>query len=123
MPQLSNKEHSNYNAISSFMIMIIIIIMGLRCLGKRGRSPKGAYYRDFLSSIGEIFPYREIFLYRNKKGLKWILIGDSYRKIYSIGKYFPIVFFFKRPMEVVGAQWYYRSAPVRRTTVVQQEWY
>ena len=46
----------------------------------------------------KIFPYREIFPYRNKKGLKLILIGDSYRKIYSIGKYFPIVFFFKRPM-------------------------
>ena len=73
------------------MIMIIIIIMGLCCFGKRGHSPKGAYYRDFFPSIGErIFPYREIFLYRNtKKGLKWILIGgDSYttRKSYSIGK-------------------------------------
>ena len=99
MPQLSNKEHSNYNAISSFMIMIIIIIMGLRCLGKRGRSPKGAYYRDFLSSIGEIFPYREkYFPIGVKKGLKWTLIGDSYRKNYSIGKYFPIVGFLKRPM-------------------------
>ena len=43
-------------------------------------------------------PTREIFLYRDKKGLKWILIGDSYRKIYSIGKYFPIVGFLKRPM-------------------------
>ena len=38
--------------------------------GGKERGPKGAYYRDFLSSIGKIFPYRG--------------------KYFPIGKYFSI---------------------------------
>ena len=50
---------------------------GRALLGKRGRSPKRAYYRVFSSiSIEEIFPYRG----------KYFPIG----KYFSTGKYFSI---------------------------------